>query len=58
MSENTHEDDWQPFYWEGRQAYSDGLGEDTNPYSAIAGRIMARCAWAAGWHDKRRECGK
>lgn len=58
MSENQMEDEWSPAYQSGEDAFIAGLPEETNPFSAIAGRIMDRCAWAAGYHDKRREMGQ
>lgn len=37
-------------YQEGRGAYP---GPENNPY--LMGQLLERCAWAGGYHDRRRE---
>lgn len=37
-------------YQEGRDAYP---GPENNPY--LLGQLLERCAWAGGYHDRRRE---
>lgn len=53
MTNKTNQDEWEPAYKQGQIALMMGHSDETNPHGK--GDMMNRCAWFAGWHDKRRE---